>query len=135
MHSPLSNTTLYGAITAISRVKKGKKSFYFDDKLADNTSVIRVVRFDTYQHTKMEDLYQKKMPIQIMNCEVKSDNTEDSSFRPPRHNYSQNSQNNCVTEGKDNRNYCRIGNFTATLRVVKIFHRLFKKYFNTKLSI
>lgn len=47
--SPMTNTTIHGAVTAISPIKKGRKSIFFEGMLTDNTSTIRVVRFNVIQ--------------------------------------------------------------------------------------
>ena len=39
--------------------------------LADETSKIRVVGFETQQQKKLSDYHQKNIPIQLVNCEVK----------------------------------------------------------------
>ena len=39
---PATNTTIHGAITALSPVKKGRNSLFFDGTLADDTSTIRL---------------------------------------------------------------------------------------------
>ena len=43
---PIANTSIHGAITSLSPVKKGRNSIFFDGTLADETSKIRVVGFD-----------------------------------------------------------------------------------------
>ena len=42
----IANTSIHGAITSLSPVKKGRNSIFFDGTLADETSKIRVVGFD-----------------------------------------------------------------------------------------
>ena len=65
------NTSLHGAITSLSPIKKGWKSLFFDRMLADNTSKVRVAGFEALQQKKLNELYQKNGPIQLVDCEVK----------------------------------------------------------------
>ena len=65
------NTSLHGAITSLSPIKKGRKSLFFDGMLADNTSKVRVVGYEAHQQKKLNELYQNNVPIQLVDCEVK----------------------------------------------------------------
>ena len=69
---PIANTSIHGAITSLSPVKKGRNSIFFDDTLADETSKIRVVGFDAQQQRKLNNYHQKNIPVELINCEVKS---------------------------------------------------------------
>ena len=40
--------------------------------IADETSKIRVVGFDTQQQRKLNNYHQKNIPVELINCEVKS---------------------------------------------------------------
>jgi hypothetical protein len=40
---PKSNTSIHGAITSLSPVKKGQNSLFFDGRIADETSRVRIV--------------------------------------------------------------------------------------------
>ena len=64
-------TTIYGAITALSPVKKGRNSLFFDGTLADDTSTIRLVGFAPAQQKRLEEYQQKKVAVEHHNCEVK----------------------------------------------------------------
>ena len=66
------NTCIHGAITSISPIKRGRSAPYFDGMLADETSKIRVVGFETLQQKKLSDYHQRNIPIQLVNCEVKA---------------------------------------------------------------
>ena len=68
---PATNTTIHGAITALSPVKKGRNSLFFDGTLADDTSTIRLVGFAPAQQKKLEEYQQKKVAVELHNCEVK----------------------------------------------------------------
>ena len=46
---PATNATIHGAITALSPVKRGRNSIFFDEMLADDTSTIRLVGFAAAQ--------------------------------------------------------------------------------------
>ena len=61
-NQPLSNVTVHGAITAISPVKKGKCSLFFDGML---------VGFNLVQQRKVQVFHQKRLPVQLVDCEVK----------------------------------------------------------------
>ena len=65
------STSLHGAITSLSPIKKGRKSLFFDRMLADDTSKVRVVGLEAHQQKKLNELYQKSGPIQLVECEVK----------------------------------------------------------------
>jgi len=65
------NTSLHGAIMSLSPINKGGKSLFFDRMLADDTSKVQVVGFEAHQQKKLNELYQKNGPIQLVNCEVK----------------------------------------------------------------
>ena len=69
---PIANTSIHGAITSLSPVKKGRNSIFFDGTLADETSKIRVVGFDAQQQRKLNNYHQKNIPVELINCEVKS---------------------------------------------------------------
>lgn len=65
------NLTVHGAVTAISPVKKGRRSIFFDGMLADNTSRLRMVRFNSVQQKQLQELHEKMASAQLVNCEVK----------------------------------------------------------------
>ena len=70
---PIANTSIHGAITLLSPVKKGHNFYiFFDGTLADETSKIRVVGFDVQQQRKLNNYHQKNIPVELINCEVKS---------------------------------------------------------------
>ena len=52
-------------------MKKGRNSVFFDGTLADNTSTIRLVGFAPAQQKKLEEYQQKKVAVELHNCEVK----------------------------------------------------------------
>lgn len=65
------STSIHGAVTSLSPIKKGRKSLFFNGTLADETSQIRLVGFDASQLRKLQDYQQKQLPVQLINCEVK----------------------------------------------------------------
>lgn len=65
------NLTVHGAVTAISPVKKGTHSIFFDGMLADNTSRLRMVGFNSVQQKQLQELHEKMVPAQLVNCKVK----------------------------------------------------------------
>ncbi len=69
---PIASTTLHGAVTSLSPIKKGRNSIFFDGTLADEHSKIRFVAFDAHQQRKLQDYHQKNVPVELANCEVKS---------------------------------------------------------------
>ena len=71
IEKPMLSTSLHGAITSLSPVKKGRKSVFFDGMMADETSKVRLVGFSPHQQKKLNELYQKDIPIQLVDCEVK----------------------------------------------------------------
>ena len=66
------STNIHGAVTSLSPIKKGRKSVFFNGTIADETSQIRLVGFDAFQLRKLQDYQQKKLPVQLINCEVKA---------------------------------------------------------------
>ena len=46
--------------------------FLIGHYIADETSKIRVVGFDTQQQRKLNNYHQKNIPVELINCEVKS---------------------------------------------------------------
>jgi len=52
LEKPMLNTSLHGAITSLSPIKKGWKSLFFDRMLADNTTKVRVAGFEALQQKK-----------------------------------------------------------------------------------
>ena len=71
VNSPVANVTVHGAVTAVSPVKKGKRSIFFDGMLADHTARVRLFGFDSFQQRKLDELHQRRLPAEISDCEVK----------------------------------------------------------------
>ena len=63
------SASVYGVLTSISPVKKGRKQNYFEGKVTDGSSKLRLVGFNT-KLQKMSDMMSKKKPIEIKNCEI-----------------------------------------------------------------
>jgi len=59
LEKPMLNTSLHGAITSLSPIKKGWKPLFFDRMLEDDTSKVRVVGFEADLQKKLNELYQK----------------------------------------------------------------------------
>ena len=68
---PAVNTTTHGAVISLSPVKRGRHSIFFDGMLSNETSKIRLVGFDVAQQKKLQDFQLKKIPVELVNCEVK----------------------------------------------------------------
>ena len=71
LEKPMLNTSLHGAITSLSPIKKGRKSLFFDGMLADDTSKVQVVGYEAHQQKRLNKLYQNNVPIQLVDSEVK----------------------------------------------------------------
>ena len=68
---PCTSVNIHGAVTAISPIKKGRKSQFFDATLADTTSKVRVVGFSPQQQIRLNELHKSSSPVELTNCEVK----------------------------------------------------------------
>ena len=55
----------------IATMKKGKKAEYFEAKMTDGNTQVRVVVFQSGQHAQEVSLHEKLESIEIQNCEVK----------------------------------------------------------------
>ena len=71
VNGPMSSTSIHGAVVTLSPVKKGRKAMFLDGMLADDTSHIRLVGFQGMQQQKLNDYYQRNIPVELENCEVK----------------------------------------------------------------
>ena len=71
LSSAASNVRVHGAVTSVSPVKKGKRSNFFDGKLADESCAMRMVGFNAHQQIKLQEFHVKRVPVQISNCEIK----------------------------------------------------------------
>lgn len=73
VNRPATNANIHGAVVAISPVKKGKysKCPFFDGDFANETSKIRLVGFDSLQQRRLSDYYERQVPVEIKNCEIK----------------------------------------------------------------
>ena len=58
---PTTNTTIHGAITALSPVKKGRNCIFFDGSLEDDTSTMRLVGFAAAQQKNMKNTSRKRL--------------------------------------------------------------------------
>lgn len=52
-------------------MKKGRKASFFDGKLSDGTSEVRVVGFSAEQQKKLSKLKEQGCPVQLEDCEIK----------------------------------------------------------------
>ena len=71
LSSAASNVRVHGAVTSVSPVKKGKRSNFFNGKLADESCAMRMVGFNAHQQIKLQEFHVKRVPVQISNCEIK----------------------------------------------------------------
>ena len=55
---------MYGVLTSISPVKKGRKQNYFEGTVTDGSSKLRLVGFNTKLQKQISDMMSKK-PIEI----------------------------------------------------------------------
>ena len=62
---------IHGAITAVSPIKRGRKSNFFDATLADSSGTMRVVGFNMQQQHLPDELHKASLPVELGNCEVK----------------------------------------------------------------
>ena len=67
----ISNASIYGVLTSVSPVKKGRRTNYFEGTVSDGNSKLRLVGFDTKQQKRMDELMAKKKAIAKKNCEIK----------------------------------------------------------------
>lgn len=77
LNKPIPNSSVSGTLTSLSPVRDGKNSSFFEGTLADYTSKIRVVGFETYQQMKLSELFEKKATVKLVNCEVKKSRAGD----------------------------------------------------------
>ena len=68
---PMSSTSIHGAVVTLSPVKKERKAMFFDGLLADESSQIRLVRFQGMQQRKLNDFHQRNVAVALENCQVK----------------------------------------------------------------
>ena len=61
---------VYGVLTSISPVKKGRKQNYFKGTVCDESSTLRLLGFNTKLQKQMSDMMSKKKAIKINNCEI-----------------------------------------------------------------
>ena len=71
LNKPIPNANIHAAVTMLSPVKKGKDSLFFDGTISYGTSKMRIVGFSPEHQKKLLSFQEKKMPINIVNCEVK----------------------------------------------------------------
>lgn len=68
---------MHGVLVSVTRVKKGRKSTYFEGTITDGDSKVRLVGFHKGQQTKMSSLWKMKKVVRLNNCEIKrSHNSE-----------------------------------------------------------
>ena len=63
LSSAASNVRVHGAVTSVSPVKKGKRSNFFDGKLADKSCAMRMVGFNAHQQINYKSFMSKECPF------------------------------------------------------------------------
>ena len=66
-----STATVHGVLTALSPIKKGTRSPFFDSYLVDNKARARLVGFELSHRQELSDFMEKKVPIKVDDCEIK----------------------------------------------------------------
>ena len=72
LDEPLANASVHASITALSPVRKGKNSMYFDGTVTDGTTHLRLVGFDSDQQKKLASFLASGQPAHLTNCEIKT---------------------------------------------------------------
>jgi len=70
----MASASVHGVLTSASPVRKGinlRKQNYFEGKLSDGSSKLRLIGFDSKQQKIMSEMLPKKQAIEIENCEIK----------------------------------------------------------------
>ena len=67
---PITSTKIHGVITSVSH-QKGLKLRVFGI-FADETAKMRMVGFDDPQHRKLREYHERNVPVELVNCEVRS---------------------------------------------------------------
>jgi hypothetical protein len=69
------NAVVHGVITELSPVKKSRKNEsvkYFSGQLCDGKDSVRVIYFEPCLREKMSDCFEKKEPVCLSNCQIRS---------------------------------------------------------------
>ena len=66
------NASIHGVVAAVSPMKRGGKTEYFEAKITDGEGQMRVVGFSGYQRKRMASFEEKVESVVIENCQVKS---------------------------------------------------------------
>ena len=62
---------VYGTVTSVSQMKRGKKQNYFEGSLSDGTTKIRLVGFIPKVQRQLNEIFGDRNPVEIDNCEIK----------------------------------------------------------------
>ena len=71
LEEPTSKVQVHGVITAVSPLKQGRKSNYFDGTLSDESDKRRIVGFSSSQQKLLAKFMEERQPVQIVDCEAK----------------------------------------------------------------
>ena len=72
-----SSISISGVVTAISPMKKSKRSPYFDGSISDSKSSIRLFGFDPTVRDRLANFESSGVPVVLDKCEVKSSRLND----------------------------------------------------------
>ena len=76
--SEVENASVHGVIASLSPMKKGKGADFFDAKLTDGDTNVRVVGFQASQRKRLASFYDTSASVSLQNCKVKrARNSED----------------------------------------------------------
>ena len=62
---------MHGALTTISLVKRGRRSIFYNGTLADRTSSVRLIGFNSVHQRQLQDLHEQRLLVELVDCEVK----------------------------------------------------------------
>ena len=68
---PISSANVHVVVTALSPLKQGRKSVYFDGVVSDGSTSRRVVAFSEKQLKTLKGFKESKMPAELQDCQVK----------------------------------------------------------------
>lgn len=78
------DATLHGVVAAVSPIKKGSKAEYFDAKIADGQTHLRVVGFRKEHRKRLAEFEQQA--VSLTNCQIKKSRTSEDLEIVLQHN-------------------------------------------------
>ena len=64
--------SIYGTLTSVSPMRKGRKQNYFEGTVSNGTSKLRLVGFVPKVQRELNDIFSNREPIEIENCQIKN---------------------------------------------------------------